>query len=384
MISAQTKSGKPINIQQYSRSELRNIRRNEAFLCSECKQALILKVGQIKRPHFAHLNSKVCNHSKGESDYHKEGIRKLALWLAEEGLSSETEKYLPEIQRIPDIYLEIGDRRIIFEYQCARIDSFVLKKRMNDYKEANYVQVWILGGNLLKRIGRNKIILDAYLTNFIHQFKYTSQPVLLFYCPDVDKFAIIDHIYQSNGSRNYVQMSFHARTTLSFLNLFRSNRLNTQSLVQHWNRQKKQFRLQQMKSLRRNRQWREYLYKAHLHESLLPSYIYLPNPYNFLQMSPLWEWQTKFYVEIILKRPHFTIDEIEQNFMKIQKPPLFSISKNPLMFYIEQLLSLNVLSYETDGYFVNQNAEIQYQSTDIGLAEDRKTLNYLFFHSEMT
>ena len=57
---------------RYSREELVKIKKKTEFTCPQCQETLILRIGQIKTPHFSHKSSSSCVEafSERESEVH--------------------------------------------------------------------------------------------------------------------------------------------------------------------------------------------------------------------------------------------------------------------------------------------------------------------------
>lgn len=122
--------------------------KNEAFYCPSCKGKVRLKVGQIKRPHFAHNCNQDCHaFSEGETEEHLQGKLQLATFLKIREKNVQLEAYLPELQQRPDILFEKDHRKTVIEFQCSSISIKRVLERTQGYLNANYDVIWILGND---------------------------------------------------------------------------------------------------------------------------------------------------------------------------------------------------------------------------------------------
>lgn len=122
--------------------------REDFFYCPSCRGRVFLKVGHIKRPHFAHYRNQDCqSFSEGETQEHLEGKLQLATYLKTKETNVQLEAYLPELQQRPDILFEKENRQIVIEFQCSSISIESIAERTAGYLKANYEVIWILGNN---------------------------------------------------------------------------------------------------------------------------------------------------------------------------------------------------------------------------------------------
>lgn len=120
--------------------------KKDLFYCPSCKGRVFLKVGNIKRPHFAHYRKTSCKvFSEGETEEHLKGKLQLATYLKMRETNVQLEGYLPELQQRPDILFEKDNQRIVIEFQCSSISIESLMERTQGYLQANYEVIWILG-----------------------------------------------------------------------------------------------------------------------------------------------------------------------------------------------------------------------------------------------
>src|SRR5690625_137402 len=134
MLRATTRNGKYITLALLNRQEIAKIRQTEQFFCPQCKETVIVRAGSRVIPHFAHQRHSDCSeHEGGEGLYHYQGKLLLYNWLRNQNISTELEPFIPEINQRPDIIIQIGERKIAIEYQCATIPIEIIKKRNEGY-----------------------------------------------------------------------------------------------------------------------------------------------------------------------------------------------------------------------------------------------------------
>lgn len=370
-----------INVKQYERNQLRKIQSQNNFLCPHCKGKVYLKIGTIKQPHFAHASSKTCiSNPYGEGDYHKKGKKLIYNWLKNQGLQVYLEKWLGEIKRRPDIYVEIGNTKLVLEYQCSEIDKNELLYRMNLYKQLNIKQIWILGGNMFKRLGTSSLRINQFMRNFIHQFEADTSPIIYFFCPTAQHFAIIEHLYHISVNKAYAQIQFLRMEQVSLLDLFKRSSLQITRLTNVWIDEKMKFRLHKKVELKRRTDWRNFLYNHSAHETTLPSYIYLPTKYSFIMNEPAWYWQSQIALRLIEPNHKFSLNSCQQLLKEkvLHKPPLMKQVKNPVKLYIDLLIKIGVINEISTNIYQKRYQENSNYQIERMLQEDKAILNNLF------
>ncbi|CAI2616949.1 hypothetical protein AKUA2003_09270 [Apilactobacillus kunkeei] len=123
------------------------------YYCPLCKEALILKRGDVNTPHFAHYQNSKCliAMEDGESNEHLMGKEQLLNFIDKR--NTHVEKYLPAINQRPDLMYQ----RIAFEFQCSPISRKRLRQRIEGYHQVHMKSLWILGSNYRKRFGSDSV-----------------------------------------------------------------------------------------------------------------------------------------------------------------------------------------------------------------------------------
>lgn len=124
-------NGKLIRITQHlTKRRLEHVRATCKFYCPECRQEVLLKLGEHRVYHFAHKQLSACPlASTGETAYHQAGKMALKDWLTRLGYEPLLEKYVSNIQRRPDVTVAIENKSYAIEFQCANISWKELHKR---------------------------------------------------------------------------------------------------------------------------------------------------------------------------------------------------------------------------------------------------------------
>ncbi|MCA9725259.1 MAG: competence protein CoiA, partial [Kurthia sp.] len=75
MLSALTEKQEMVYLtHELSKERLLEIRQTQHFYCPACHEQLVLKIGQVMIPHFAHRKNEHCQvFSEGESALHLQG-----------------------------------------------------------------------------------------------------------------------------------------------------------------------------------------------------------------------------------------------------------------------------------------------------------------------
>lgn len=128
---------------KHTRTELQEIRLQNKFFCPSCHAPLLLKIGEINIPHFAHQTLTACDtFSEPESSLHLRGKLLLYQFFSQLNLKIELESYIPQIRQRADLLVN-GQTAI--ELQFSAIPSAQLKKRSKGYLSLNMQPIWIKG-----------------------------------------------------------------------------------------------------------------------------------------------------------------------------------------------------------------------------------------------
>ncbi|GLC87741.1 competence protein CoiA [Lysinibacillus piscis] len=130
---------------QYTREDLKKIRKEMQFYCPQCQQHVQLKIGQYNIPHFAHPANNRCDQlfSEGESKLHLAGKKQLFEWLKQWEHFVTLEPYLSNLAQRPDILVTKGQQQIAIEFQCSAISHEKWSARTAGYQQHHIQPLWL-------------------------------------------------------------------------------------------------------------------------------------------------------------------------------------------------------------------------------------------------
>lgn len=158
----------------------RNLVDSKGLVCPGCSEEVCFRNGEIKIPHFAHVNKNCDITAEAESFEHIKG--KLALYkFFKNSAKAQLEVYVPEIKQRADLMLTLADNtRLAIEYQCSIISEAKIMQRTANYKAVNIDVIWIAGPKYQQqRI--NKAMLSRFGQSFLAFLKKDRQGIILKY-----------------------------------------------------------------------------------------------------------------------------------------------------------------------------------------------------------
>lgn len=345
MLSAKNELGETLIAHHHSRSDLIILRKKHRYTCLECQAKVILKIGQTRTPHFSHVQQSKCRQQFGESEFHYRGKIQLYQWLRSQFTAVYLEHYLADLQQIPDIYIETENKRFAVEFQCAKIPIELVRARTEGYLVHNIVPIWILGSNQFKRKGRQKIVINHFLKNFIHQFPRNQTDCLLFYCPNTFRFVTLSNIMMISQTQALGQINFHGIQGLHFPQLLNTPQINHASIYRDFQKLKAKLRYSKPSIT-----WQHYLYESGFSIVNMPSLIFLPTSSSYYAKVALWEWQAMFIIECFMPMPlnkvfelSYFIEKMTTTFHSSSTYPLINHAIHPLQAYLDILTQLGYL-----------------------------------------
>ncbi|MER2190962.1 MAG: competence protein CoiA family protein [Solibacillus sp.] len=187
-----------------SRVALQRLREAQRFFCPQCKEPLLLKIGQVKIPHFAHRKNSQCDSlfTEGESQAHLLGKQQLFTLFQRLELEVKLEPYLKDLQQRPDLLVTKNNQQYAIEFQCSRLvkDRFI--ERTKGYKAHGITPVWILNtpSEKYRQQGLIKISINHYQYLFL---KRTGRPFLMSYDVERQTFYYINHLIFFQGQQYF-------------------------------------------------------------------------------------------------------------------------------------------------------------------------------------
>ncbi|MEK4228493.1 competence protein CoiA [Solibacillus sp. FSL H8-0538] len=184
---------------------LRQLRQTALFYCPQCKERLLLKIGKIKVPHFAHLKNSACEStfSEGESITHLLGKQQFHTFFQHLKFNVVLEPYLTKLQQRPDLLVTTTQRSFAIEFQCSRIAAEQFAERTQGYVEHGIVPIWILQtpNAHFKQAGVVKISLNHFVQQFI--ITQNKQRYLLTYDAHSEQFFYVSNLLPVYGQQYF-------------------------------------------------------------------------------------------------------------------------------------------------------------------------------------
>lgn len=152
MLVAYGPDGRLVITEETSREQLQQWSHQRSLHCPNCRGIVHLRGGPGKRAqlHFAHQKGECAWSTETESVRHMRGKLVLAHWLHQQFPQAiiTLEERLPEPNRIADIFIihPTGQHWAI-EFQCAPLDLNEWQHRHSAYRNANIIDIWIIGDN---------------------------------------------------------------------------------------------------------------------------------------------------------------------------------------------------------------------------------------------
>lgn len=144
MLSAMTKERKIEFLANLSRKQIEKMKQKKYF-CPACGAPVIIKNGQLKRPHFSHrITSNCFSSSEGETEEHLQLKEVIIKWCIKEKIIFEVEPYLIQLKQRPDVLIE----NLAIEIQCSPLSFKRMAERTQNYLNYGYIPIWILGNKL--------------------------------------------------------------------------------------------------------------------------------------------------------------------------------------------------------------------------------------------
>lgn len=178
MLVAYGPDGQPVVAEEAPLEQLQHWSREHLLHCPNCRGTVHVRGGPEKRTqlHFAHQKGECAWSTEGESVRHAQGKRVLAQWLRQQFPQSTVtlEERLPEPNRIADVFLRHTDgRQWAVEFQCAPLDIEEWQHRHSAYRQANIIDIWIIGSN---RREKQEAFIEAIL-NTAHEVMFLDPQV---------------------------------------------------------------------------------------------------------------------------------------------------------------------------------------------------------------
>lgn len=320
ILIAETKEGRPFPLlDTISRQDLREIRKSHQFYCPQCKEKVLLKVGDVKIPHFSHRNETSCRSlfAEGESALHLTGKQQLYGFLTGmENMTVQLEPYFPHLKQRPDLFVSTKDEAIPIEFQCSRITTEEIVRRTKGYLGAQMSPVWILQTpKKLKQLpqGISLYSLSRFEENFL-QFAYTNRNFILTYDAYSQKFHYLSGLLHVVGRKFIVNHRTLSMKNQSFP-FATPNFLSMKEIENYYLlycKERRTFLRQRIFFNRKgiNDPFLRECYELRLIPSELPEWIGVPVVISHFQSEHACEWQLSL-LHFIMKK-NLNVYEVSQ------------------------------------------------------------------------
>lgn len=347
LLQAKNNRGELVPVWHFNRTQLKALQKKEVFYCPDCQEEVKLKVGEKNTPHFSHKIECSCVRH-GESVYHDTGKRDLYNWLQNQGFKVQLETYLPRIQQRPDLLLQLKNKQIAIEYQCANLPREEMIKRTRGYHKENIIPVWILGAAKLQRTKPHAAKLSVKDQVFLSQFSSDFPLSVFYYCSNTKKFILYQDIIFFSKTKTFGCMKVVPIEKLQWRELFYPRYRNPKLLKAYWKKEKEKWRHRPVAPYQKQETlWRQWLYGNKFNVQSLPSYVYIPTQLQYRMQTPPWVWQSRLYIDLLLNYKTFTYENASQLVAKHYCPrenfPLIKEYKDPIMEYLYLLQRIGIL-----------------------------------------
>src|SRR5690242_6478843 len=99
--------------------DLVRLKQNGPYFCPICQKQVRLKIGVKRVTHFAHIDLTECENEKKESIDHYKGKFALYQFFKKFNVNVEVEKFIPELNQRPDLFIKLNTLQMCVEYQCS-------------------------------------------------------------------------------------------------------------------------------------------------------------------------------------------------------------------------------------------------------------------------
>lgn len=184
--------------------ELIELKRREQFYCPQCQEPLLMRIGQVVIPHFAHQKNSNCKSmfSEGETTTHLLGKQLLYEKFQKLNLNVQLEPYLKELTQRPDLLIAINSKKFAVEFQCSTIPIPQMESRTKGYLKEKMTPIWILKTPNDKQPFNDGIQLLKF-SPFKQRFiTYTQDCThMMTFDPESESFVYFSHLVPLGGYR---------------------------------------------------------------------------------------------------------------------------------------------------------------------------------------
>ncbi|MGG3736754.1 competence protein CoiA [Aeribacillus pallidus] len=359
MITAKTNDGTSITVHPgMKRDKLFRLRKKYSFYCPGCHEPVMLKIGQVKSPHFAHVRKRCDCWSEGETDQHLQGKWLLYQWLQSQNDHVYLEKAIGQTRQRPDLFISSHSSYAI-EYQCATIPISIFITRTNQYNQLGICPVWIYG-HPLTEIARfpEMVRLNRFQSLFVQYDEYAGFWLCTF-SPDTQSFIFYTHLLSITSHKVFTKKMTVPLTRATFPIHPPSSLPSLSALYDHWFQERRYMLQERIRYPHRTDSFLQFLSKKQTTVWTLPLVVGLPLRENLMFTPSVLDWQGYLYFSLIHQRKKGEVCFVQEGTKVLQmclkrkwlhqrSMPLVSYSLNKaVVSYFNVLTHLHVLKRET-------------------------------------
>jgi competence protein CoiA len=353
----------PFTTIHYTKEELMKLRESSPhFICPHCSSPLILRLGNIKIPHFAHTSKISCAYgSKKETSNHVLGKAILYQRLSQLFDDVKLEYYVKELHQIPDLLITVKEERVAVEVQCSTIPLSEVKDRSDGFRREKIQPLWLLSQPVISKI---PLKLTCFQQGFI-RFSPELHYFLLHFDPERKYFTVFPHL--TPVTTNSFLLSKPIIIPLQRFTIpisISPPECPYPHILKNWH----QYRQQWMQNKINYSSSRYDRFLGEVYEEgdtfiYLPKFIGLPViPHAALCKTHPVEWQYYMWKDVMKKYRHFTMEMINHAFLRrvskgdieLRELPLLSgasAMKNLIHDYLELLEKIDVIKKGEGKYY---------------------------------
>ncbi|WP_216828276.1 competence protein CoiA [Alkalihalobacterium elongatum] len=372
MLIAYTEDRKRISlVQGWKIDQLEHLRKEKRFVCPVCKKPVRLKLGTIRRWHFAHIEEARCSvELEAESDYHLHGKEQLYHWLMDQKIHTLLEPYLSSINQRPDLFTFYEGRYYAIEYQCSSIPLPVFEKRTKGYLQEDIHPLWIFGGNRMTRKSSTFFSLSPIEWAALQPHPKMKN-ILHYFCSDNNQFFSLINIKSLSSQSALSQMITTRANDITFQDLLKPQFLQENSWKDLWLTVKKKWRY----NVVLYPSWSQKYFNSYCLQRNFSPYLYpieagWPTKHHEWIETPPYIWQTfiLIYLSTYPLEARFTFQNVYHFLKELIEKRVCSTRTLPyydghysyaVMSYLQLLINRGVIKRTSSkGYF--RVKEIQY------------------------
>lgn len=331
MLSAISETGEQMRLTlEVTKERLKEIRKEREFFCPACGQKVMLKIGEIIIPHFAHIRKNDCDvFSEGETAIHLKGKHLLFTWLQSQKIPTLVEPYLKRIRQRPDLLVKDNEKYYAIEFQCSPITKRLLDKRNRGYQSVDVTPIWFP-----KTVGQIFTgIRKVRLTPFTQQFIKNASCISF----DVENrcFWHFEHLVHISGNQFIATVMKKGVKNQPLHSLIQSTEMNQKLYEEIWQSEKIRYLQNRVRFNRRGLKdpFLKTCYESKIMLELIPNWIGIPTFENQSKHSV--EWQL---LAVLLMK---SIGRTDVYHYFHSKYPQFKITKQMFQRYVDFVRQYN-------------------------------------------